>query len=571
MYRMALGLEPTHVGALCNLGNMVLLRHNDTEEAAFLYAKALEIAPTDADLHGNKGLVHYYTAVQRHGNVTEESFEETRVVCEREYSAAEASFRKSLELNPDLSESLCNLGLLMAQVHYNDQEAFVLLRRAATVSPAAPEPLCNLALLHASNGQLRAAEDLLLRAMRVRPTHPPAERLLRFVRRLIERQRQQQLVQQTGPGGPSGPGVRPPSYPVGPGGVGTAWNASSLAGPVPSYVPMYARYGTNGPGVAVPALGRPPLSPYSQAPSGFPAQSPTAVSSPVQPTSSPMASGAGRPPVVGLGPGVPVLDGASTASQTASVPMPADEELLPLMTEDPRALMEPEPGELVRREEEDPGPYRRRVTDQARIQGRWWDVREEMQKAVKEVAQETGRTPDEVLQGMLPRPTLVQQALTSIGVERPFALPPSASQPPPALPAPAPRPQPNSPGRPADPARPEAAIEKPKSADPQLQVQLASATQSAAPSAPKSPVSVGADLRPGGNAPNSPSKPGTVPTRGAGAPAAAAPSVVTMAVANETAGLPSSPAGPARRGRGGRPPSKARGTTGNLDTPGLTK
>ena len=65
MYRRVLEAEPTHVGAMCNLGCLELRRRNDTVTAEELYRRAIATAPEDPALLGNLGLALHQRAMQQ--------------------------------------------------------------------------------------------------------------------------------------------------------------------------------------------------------------------------------------------------------------------------------------------------------------------------------------------------------------------------------------------------------------------------------------------------------------------------------------------------------------------------
>lgn len=193
MYSKVHHTNPKHVGCLNNLGNIALMK-NDTHTAEEMYRKAMEVAPVDMDLLANYGLALHKRALQQHANVSKITYDYIKEQTLASYLTAEEAMEQALKLNPNDTSVLCNLGFLKAQLRQADADAEKMFKRALELAPGDASTMSNYALMVMSNGQLRKAEEMLLQALETQPKHPSADCNLRFVRRLIDKQRIYQLV-----------------------------------------------------------------------------------------------------------------------------------------------------------------------------------------------------------------------------------------------------------------------------------------------------------------------------------------------------------------------------------------
>jgi hypothetical protein len=108
-------------------------------------------------------------------------------------------FSQAHALHPAMTEASNNLALIKAHLVHDDVAAEELFKGALEAEPNNVGHMVSLhsnqALLVCSNGQLRRADDLLQRALALDPGHSGATQNLRFVRRLIDKQRAHQLSQ----------------------------------------------------------------------------------------------------------------------------------------------------------------------------------------------------------------------------------------------------------------------------------------------------------------------------------------------------------------------------------------
>jgi Tfp pilus assembly protein PilF len=193
MYDKVLQTNPKHLGCLNNMGNIALMK-NDTHTAEEMYRKAMEVAPGDMDLVSNYGLALHKRALQQHANVSKITYDYVKEQALASYLTAEEAMEQALKQNPNDTSVLCNLGFLKAQLRQSDADAEKMFNRALELTPGDASTMSNYALMVMSNGQLRKAEEMLIQALESDPKHASADCNLRFVRRLIDKQRIYQLV-----------------------------------------------------------------------------------------------------------------------------------------------------------------------------------------------------------------------------------------------------------------------------------------------------------------------------------------------------------------------------------------
>jgi len=158
-----------------------LLASGDARAAAETYRKALQLVPSDAQMHYNLSL-----ALERAGDAKGEIQELVRAVqldpqlavahnqlgllaltAGRE-SDAEREFKAALEIDPKFAEALNNLGVLYTQ-QGKDSEAAALFRKATQYDPAYSRAFVNFGLTLARHGHLMEAEKEFHSALRANP------------------------------------------------------------------------------------------------------------------------------------------------------------------------------------------------------------------------------------------------------------------------------------------------------------------------------------------------------------------------------------------------------------------
>jgi len=198
MYVKALELEPSHAGALVNMGTLLVTTRNDTDTAHQLFTLALAQAPASSDAAGisnNLGLLGHQKAMRMHAKCTKPTYQTTKTECESAYFGSLALLEEALLLDP---ASVCvknNLALMKAHLMHEDTRAETLFNEALLAEPSNIGVLSNLGLLVCSSGQLRKADAILMRALTLNPSHAAAAQNVRFVRRLMDKQRMHQLAQ----------------------------------------------------------------------------------------------------------------------------------------------------------------------------------------------------------------------------------------------------------------------------------------------------------------------------------------------------------------------------------------
>jgi predicted O-linked N-acetylglucosamine transferase (SPINDLY family) len=148
-YARALWLHPAHLGALCNLGNLLAIQ-GDAAGAANCFRRALAIDPAIAD-----ALYNLANALRDEGGV----------------AAAVRFYKRALRLDPGLADALYNLGNVL-QDQGEIQEAIFCYERALSGRPKHPESLYNLALALQAAGRREEALLRLREAAGSQPVHP---------------------------------------------------------------------------------------------------------------------------------------------------------------------------------------------------------------------------------------------------------------------------------------------------------------------------------------------------------------------------------------------------------------
>lgn len=90
-----------------------------------------------------------------------------------ELDEAEFFYRKSLEINPNHEDALNNLGVLLLEGGYRDQEAFKYLEEAIRVKPSHFNAISNLGFAYLRNSKFGLAQDCFLDAWDLNQVHGP--------------------------------------------------------------------------------------------------------------------------------------------------------------------------------------------------------------------------------------------------------------------------------------------------------------------------------------------------------------------------------------------------------------
>jgi len=90
-------------------------------------------------------------------------------------AAAEADYRRALDLNPSAAEAYAGLAAVLYESPARRDEAFALLERAHALDPLEPAHNVTMAVyLHYERGDMNGAVDLLLEGLKLDPQYQPA-------------------------------------------------------------------------------------------------------------------------------------------------------------------------------------------------------------------------------------------------------------------------------------------------------------------------------------------------------------------------------------------------------------
>lgn len=147
IYKKILKKDKTNADAWHLLG-VLFYQMGEFDIAINNIHKAIEINPKMAAFYSNLGLAY-------HGK--------------KMYDAAQTSYEKALALQPAYPEALNNLANTLRERGHRGSKLFaqanVLYQRALSLRPAYPDALNNLAMLRISEGDYRAARELLEQAL----------------------------------------------------------------------------------------------------------------------------------------------------------------------------------------------------------------------------------------------------------------------------------------------------------------------------------------------------------------------------------------------------------------------
>jgi predicted O-linked N-acetylglucosamine transferase (SPINDLY family) len=159
LYEQVLAVDPSHVGALSNLGN-ARRRQGRTQVALGLYQKALAIDPVNAEVRYN-----HANACRDLGRIDD----------------AIAGYRAALAIRPDLVQARFNLGQTLADTGDLD-DAEAQFRQTILHAPRLANAHTNLGTVLRHKGQLNDAAGCHLRALELQPDFAEAAYNLANVR-----------------------------------------------------------------------------------------------------------------------------------------------------------------------------------------------------------------------------------------------------------------------------------------------------------------------------------------------------------------------------------------------------
>ena len=171
-FEQAIEYDPAYAAAYAGLAESVVLLENNhqalPEQEAYAIArqnldKALELDPGLADAYAVRGLLE------------SRAWQRTRVG--RGNVAAEAAFRRAIELNPNHASAHMWFAMLRDSEE-RDEEAIELLQRSMELDPLGRIPYTNLPTLYAQRGQNDEAIRLWLEAIQIHPEWPIPQQFL---------------------------------------------------------------------------------------------------------------------------------------------------------------------------------------------------------------------------------------------------------------------------------------------------------------------------------------------------------------------------------------------------------
>jgi protein O-GlcNAc transferase len=197
LYRLLLEAAPTHTGALCNLG--VLVSRTRPQEAANLYAAAIETNPNLLDAHFNLGNLHRrmnrpmdavacYQAALRIDSNNSRAYLNLGLAASDVGDSANAieCYRRAVNFDPNFPDGYNLLGDALFRTGRTD-EAIAVYREFIARCPDDPRAHHNLGLALASTGDHDAALPELDRALKLRPTYADAHNTLGIVYEALKR------------------------------------------------------------------------------------------------------------------------------------------------------------------------------------------------------------------------------------------------------------------------------------------------------------------------------------------------------------------------------------------------
>lgn len=151
LYRRVLVIQPNHLEALNNLGNL-LRKHQQPTEALLMFQRALALAPNLAEIHNNIGGVYFGLG---------------------QHQAALQSYQRAITLNPNMAQAYFNIGTLY-QKQKNYLQAAKLYHQAVAINPNYNNALFNLATLYKDSGDFEKANLYFNRVLALNPNYAEA-------------------------------------------------------------------------------------------------------------------------------------------------------------------------------------------------------------------------------------------------------------------------------------------------------------------------------------------------------------------------------------------------------------
>ena len=149
LYQAILRVAPSHLGALHNLGYL-LLRQGERSEAERILRKTIKAHPRSAEAHNTLGLILHTTG---------------------RFREAVACYRSSIALTPDYAVAHNNLGASLHELNRPDQ-AIPHYQRALALQQAYPDAWRNLGNACQATGHIEEAREAYKRAIAIAPRTP---------------------------------------------------------------------------------------------------------------------------------------------------------------------------------------------------------------------------------------------------------------------------------------------------------------------------------------------------------------------------------------------------------------
>lgn len=159
LFRSAIEKDPNFALAYTGLADTLATKVN-TDEAKYIIAKALELDPGSAEAHATNGFIQMFH--------------------DWKWKEAEASFKKSIELNPNYANAHQWYATLM-EITGNNAEAKAALRRALEINPISHNFLADLGQAHYFAREYKEAETYCLKALEIYPDFVFAHKYLHFI------------------------------------------------------------------------------------------------------------------------------------------------------------------------------------------------------------------------------------------------------------------------------------------------------------------------------------------------------------------------------------------------------
>ena len=151
LYNQVLAINPNHMQALNNLGN-VLEQLREYQEAINCYEKTIGIDPNFAGGHNNIGII-FKTLGDNHKAIT--------------------FYEKAIEIDPNYTAALYNLGVVLQELR-EDEKAKNYYKKAIEIDPNYSKALNNLGVIFKDLGEYLKAKDCHEKAIKINPNFAEA-------------------------------------------------------------------------------------------------------------------------------------------------------------------------------------------------------------------------------------------------------------------------------------------------------------------------------------------------------------------------------------------------------------